>query len=183
MTTSSQTSQIASILAPEIWRGSEAAHGAASDIILVMMAGLLVIARLPSEFSMADRIRRLSSTIQTGVSYEPVQIREPHGLSHPHSRQSAAAFKKLNPRSALPETRCMFVVAVVSALTTVLFLRDLVTRRRKPRLLLPDQSSGSGSRCFLPTSPKLSPKVAARRRRIRCARPRTETQAKLLTGR
>ena len=37
-----------------------------------------------------------------------------------------AAFKKLNPRT-LSKNPVMFVVATVSALTTVLFIRDLVT--------------------------------------------------------
>ena len=49
------------------------------------------------------------------------------------------AFKKLNPRS-LAKNPVIFVVAVVSVLTTVLFVRDLVDWRRQSRLLLPDQS-------------------------------------------
>ena len=36
------------------------------------------------------------------------------------------AFKKLNPRTLI-KNPVMFVVAVVSALTTVLFVRDLIT--------------------------------------------------------
>ena len=38
----------------------------------------------------------------------------------------SGAFRKLNPRT-LARNPVMFVVAVVSALTTVLFVRDLVT--------------------------------------------------------
>ena len=43
-------------------------------------------------------------------------------------------------------------------------------------------SSGSGSPCCSPTSPRRSPRAAARRRPTRCGGTRTETQAKLLTG-
>ena len=81
-----------------------------------------------------------------------------------------AAFAKLNPRT-LAKNPVMFVVAVVSTLTTVLFLRDLVTGGEGLGFSLQTRTSGSGSRCCLPISPKLWPKVAARRRRIRCARP------------
>ncbi len=50
-----------------------------------------------------------------------------------------AAFKKLDPR-VLVRNPVMFVVEVVAALTTLLFLRDLVAGASRPRLLLPDQS-------------------------------------------
>ena len=48
-----------------------------------------------------------------------------------------SAFAKLDPR-ALMKNPVMFVVEVVAALTTVIFLRDLADRRRAPRLHLPD---------------------------------------------
>jgi hypothetical protein len=60
-----------------------------------------------------------------GVSHEPVQIREHHGRSHPVPA-IGDAFKKLDP-SSLAKNPVMFVVAVVSALTTVLFVKDLAT--------------------------------------------------------
>ena len=56
-------------------------------------------------------------------------------------------------------------------------------RRRPASASSSRSSSGCGSRCCSPTSPKPSPKAAARRRPIRCGDTRTETQAKLLTGR
>ena len=49
------------------------------------------------------------------------------------------AFRKLDPR-LMVRNPVMFVVEVVAALTTLLFLRDLVTRRRRVRVLVPDQS-------------------------------------------
>ena len=47
------------------------------------------------------------------------------------------SFKKLDPR-LLIRNPVMFVVEVVAALTTVLFIRDLITGRRPLRLLAPD---------------------------------------------
>jgi K+-transporting ATPase ATPase B chain len=77
------------------------------------------------------------------------------------------AFRKLNPRT-LMRNPVMFVVAVVSALTSVLFVKDLVT--------------GSGNLGFslqiiiwlwftvLFANFAEAPKAEARRRPIRCAR-------------
>ena len=48
-----------------------------------------------------------------------------------------SAFAKLDPRLMI-RNPVMFVVEIVAALTTVIFLRDLVDRRRRPRLHLPD---------------------------------------------
>ena len=55
-------------------------------------------------------------------------------------------------------------------------------RRRATSASSSRSSCGCGSRCCSPTSPKRSPRAAARRRPTRCASQRTETQAKLLTG-
>ena len=78
-----------------------------------------------------------------------------------------AAFTKLNPRT-LARNPVMFVVATVSVLTTVLFLRDLVTGA--PTSAFPSRStSGSGLPCSSPILPRRSPKAVARRRPIRCA--------------
>ena len=90
------------------------------------------------------------------------------------------AFRKLNPKS-LAKNPVMFVVAVVSALTTVLFLKDLVT--------------GGGSLAFsfqivlwlwfTVLFANFAEAVAEGRGKAQAEslrRTRTETQAKLLTG-
>jgi hypothetical protein len=73
-----------------------------------------------------------------------------------------SAFVKLDPRLMI-KSPVMFVVEVVAALTTVIFLRDLVTAAQ-----ISDSRSrsscGCGSRCCSPISRKPSPKAAARRR-------------------
>ncbi|MGV1954412.1 potassium-transporting ATPase subunit KdpB [Agrobacterium sp. 22-214-1] len=92
----------------------------------------------------------------------------------------AAAFKKLNPRT-LARNPVMFVVATVSLLTTVLFIRDLVT--------------GSGNLgfsfqinlwlWFTVLFANFAEAVAEGRGKAQAdslRRTRTETQAKLLTG-
>lgn len=92
----------------------------------------------------------------------------------------AAAFKKLNPRT-LARNPVMFVVATVSVLTTVLFIRDLVI--------------GSGSLgfsfqinlwlWFTVLFANFAEAVAEGRGKAQAdllRRTRTETQAKLLTG-
>ncbi len=66
-----------------------------------------------------------------------------------------------------------------SALTTVLFAARPRHGRRATWASPSRSSSGCGSPCCSPTSPKPWPKAAARRRPTRCARSRTETQAKL----
>ena len=48
-----------------------------------------------------------------------------------------SAFVKLDPRLMI-KSPVMFVVEVVAALTTVIFLRNLMTGGGEPRLLLPD---------------------------------------------
>src|ERR1700754_2558920 len=91
-----------------------------------------------------------------------------------------AAFKKLNPRT-LAKNPVMFVVAVVSALTTVLFLRDLLT--------------GGGNLSFslqiniwlwfTVLFANFAEAVAEGRGKAQAdslRKSRTETQAKLLTG-
>lgn len=63
-----------------------------------------------------------------------------------------ASFIKLDPRLMI-KNPVMFVVEIVAALTTVIFLRDLLTGGENPAS--PSRSSsGSGLRCCLPTSPK-----------------------------
>ena len=78
-----------------------------------------------------------------------------------------SAFVKLDPRT-LMKNPVMFVLEVVTVLTTVILVRDLVTGGANIRLRVPDRRSGCGSRCCSPTSPRRSPKAAARRRPIRC---------------
>ena len=65
--------------------------------------------------------------------------------------------------------------------------RAVAPRLRSParagaRLRAADQSSGCGSPCCSPTSPKPWPKAAARRRRRRCGSASTETMAKRAAG-
>ncbi len=76
----------------------------------------------------------------------------------------------------------MFVVEIVAALTTVIFLRDLVDRRRAALASPSRSSSGCGSRCCSPISPKRSRKAAARPRPSRCARPAPRARPSSLTG-
>ena len=76
------------------------------------------------------------------------------------------AFQKLDPRLMI-RNPVMFVVEVVATLTTVIFLRDLLTGgaiSASPSR----SSSGCGSPCCSPTSPKPWPKAAARRRPPPC---------------
>ena len=74
----------------------------------------------------------------------------------------------------------MFVVEVVAALTTVIFVRDWVNGGEQPRLHRSRSLSGCGSPSCSPTSPKPWRRAAARPRRQRCARLRDETMAKLI---
>ena len=87
-----------------------------------------------------------------------------------------AAFAKLDPRSII-KNPVMFVVEVVAAMTTVLFLRDLAVGARisgsRSR-----SSSGSGSRFCSPTLPRPWPKAAARRRPPRSRQTRDETRSR-----
>ena len=80
------------------------------------------------------------------------------------------AFKKLNPRT-LARNPVMFAVEVVSAATTILFVRDLFAGVGAPDFRV-RSACGCGSPCCSPTSPKPSPKGAARPRRRACAPPR-----------
>ena len=93
---------------------------------------------------------------------------QPQGLFDGKIIGAAAidAVRKLDPR-ALAKNPVIFVTEVVSAVVTVLFIRDLVThdgRRRFPARSPP----GSGSPCCSPISPRRWPKAAARRRPTRC---------------
>ena len=65
----------------------------------------------------------------------------------------------------------MFVVEIGSVLTTVLFFATSATRPRRERVRRRSSRRGSGSPCCSPTSPRRSPRAAARRRPTRCARP------------
>jgi K+-transporting ATPase ATPase B chain len=86
-----------------------------------------------------------------------------------------SAFVKLNPWT-LMSNPVMFVLEIVTALTTVILIRDLITGGE--HIGFSSRSScGCGSRCCSPTSPKPWPKAAARRRPT-LRRQRTETQAK-----
>ena len=79
-----------------------------------------------------------------------------------------AAFAKLDPR-LLIKNPVMFVVEVVAALTTVLFIRDLFTGADISAS--PFKSfCGFGSRCCLRTLPKRSRKAEAKRRQMRCGK-------------
>ncbi len=77
------------------------------------------------------------------------------------------AFVKLNPATLL-KNPVIFVLEIVTALTTVLLVRDLV--QHAPAPASPSRSSsGCGSQCCSPTSRKRWRKAAARRRPTRCA--------------
>ena len=88
-----------------------------------------------------------------------------------------SAFVKLDPRP-LMKNPVMFVVEIVAALTTMIFVRDgcqAATISASPVRSF----SGCGSPCCSPISPKRSPRVAARRRPTTLRQTRTETKAKL----
>ena len=74
-----------------------------------------------------------------------------------------SAFAKLDPRLMI-KNPVMFVVEVVAALTTVIFLRNLLTGGGEASASPSRSSCGCGSRCCSPILPKPSPKAAARRR-------------------
>ena len=81
-----------------------------------------------------------------------------------------SAFAKLDPR-AMMKNPVMFVVEVVAALTTVLS-RPRLDERQPSILASPSRSSsGCGSPCSLPTSPRRWRKAAARRKPRVCGRP------------
>ena len=81
------------------------------------------------------------------------------------------SFVKLDPRH-LMRNPVMFVVEVGSVLTTILFFTNLgVGEHRRERVRRARRRRCSGSRCCSRTSPRRSPKAAARRRPTRCARP------------
>ncbi|MCZ7493978.1 potassium-transporting ATPase subunit KdpB [Agrobacterium rhizogenes] len=92
----------------------------------------------------------------------------------------AAAFKKLNPRT-LARNPVMFVVATVSALTTVLFIRDLITGGAN----LGFSFQINLWLWFTVLFANFAEAVAEGRGKAQAdslRRTRTETQAKLLTG-
>ncbi len=79
------------------------------------------------------------------------------------------AFVKLDPRT-LMKNPVMFVLEIVSALTTAVLARDIVTGGQNIAFEL-QIVCGCGSPCCLPISPRRWLKGGARRRPIRCARP------------
>ena len=117
-----------------------------------------------------------------------LQLRTDHGTAHFHSSGGGRpspplvdpsdpraprvldAFSKLDPRR-WSRNPVMFVVEVVARLTTVLFIRDLVTGPQAGSASPSRSPSGSGSRCCSPTSPRRSPRAAARPRPRPCAGP------------
>ena len=107
------------------------------------------------------------------------------GLGAVRSRRSSmpaigSAFVKLDPRTLI-KNPVMFVLEVVTALTTVIFVRDLVTGGGTSRLRVPDHPLAvvHGAVRQLRRGRRRRPRQGAGRR---LRRPRTETQAKLLTG-
>ncbi len=89
------------------------------------------------------------------------------------------SFRKLDPR-ALVRNPVMFVVEVVAALTTLLFLRDLRHRSRGSSASPSRSISGCGSPCCSPISPRRWRKAAARRRRPPCGGRAPRRMAKRL---
>ena len=77
-----------------------------------------------------------------------------------------SAFVKLDPRT-LMKNPVMFVLEVVTALTTVI-LSATSSPAARTSASSSRSSCGCGSRCCSPTSPKRSPRAAARRRPTRC---------------
>jgi hypothetical protein len=112
-----------------------------------MHAGTLYLSaeRFPwkPEFPQSPRDRHLDGLLDPSDSY-------------PGDRP-ASAFRKLDPRMMI-RNPVMFVVEIVATLTTILFLRDLVTRAAPISASPSRSSSGCGSPCCSPTSPKRWPK-------------------------
>ena len=92
-------------------------------------------------------------------------------------RAIADAFRKLDPR-VLVRNPVIFVTAVVSALVTVLFVRDLITGQ--PAGFSGQIAAGCGSPCCSPTSRKPSPRGAGRAQADALRRARTDATAKRL---
>ena len=80
-----------------------------------------------------------------------------------------SAFVKLDPRTLI-KNPVMFVLEIVTALTTVILIRDLITGGGQTSPSSSRSSCGCGSPCCSPISRKPSPKVAARRRPKRLRR-------------
>ena len=72
------------------------------------------------------------------------------------------AFVKLDPRT-LAKNPVMFVLEMVTLLTTVLLTRDIMTRCARHRLRAADRHLACGLPCCSPISPRLWRKGAARR--------------------
>jgi len=93
-----------------------------------------------------------------------------------------SAFVKLNPRIMI-KNPVMFVLEVVTALTTVILIRDGRHRRREYRLRVSDRAVAVVQRCCSPTSPRRSaegPRQGAGRRR--CGASARRRRPKLLSG-
>ena len=80
------------------------------------------------------------------------------------------AFVKLNP-ATLIKNPVIFVLEVVTVLTTVLFVRDLVAAPRRPRLHLPDRPVAVVHRAVREFRRSGGGRARARRRPTPCARP------------
>ena len=84
------------------------------------------------------------------------------------------SFVKLNPVT-LMKNPVMFVVEVGAALTTVLLVRDIASRRRRISASRCRSRSGSGSRCCSPTSPKRWPKARGKAQADTLRKTKTDT--------
>ena len=121
-----------------------------------------------------DRRHAVLRELIGASSMETSQIRKRRtpvsALLDPEDRRPGDRLGLRQARSpTLMKNPVMFVLEIVTVLTTIIFLRDLFDRRRAPRLRASRSSSGCGSPCCSPISPRRSPRAAARRRPTRCA--------------
>ena len=78
-----------------------------------------------------------------------------------------SAFVKLDPRTLI-KNPVMFVLEIVTALTTVIFVRDLITGGENLALHVPDHRLAVVHGAVRQLRRSRSPKGAARRRPMRC---------------
>ena len=112
----------------------------------------------------ADRARSRAS----GRTFAPPRSAS---MFDPAMLRRASATRSASSTPAMARNPVMFVVEIGSVVTTLLFFRDALGARRPTTSSSGSWPRGCGSRCCSPTSPKRSPRGAARPRPTRCARP------------
>ena len=119
--------------------------------------------------------------IESGDDMSEHGRRSRSGIPPSLSAPVGDSFTKLDPRIQF-RNPVMFIVEVGSAVDDAIFAAGVRLRERDSRCSPARWRSGCGSRCSSRTSRRRWRRGAARPRRTRCARPRTETVANRLAA-